>query len=244
MKLAVQLYSVRESIDKKGLLPVLKEIAAAGYQGVEFAGNFGGYGMNELRGILDELKLEAMGAHVGLDVFEDGRFKNGAAEDLKILGVKYVTVPYIDLASAGREEAVKRIAAACGECRAAGFETGYHNHAFEFESGGDFVKELMEKTDISWEADIFWLKAANLNVLDYLEQMKKYVYLLHIKEMAAEGVSAPNPVVGSGVVRAGEALAFGKRNGIEWAVLEVENLDMPEDEYLKKSFDFMNACIF
>lgn len=239
MKLAVQLYSVRESIDKKGLLPVLKEISEAGYAGVEFAGNFGGYEMKDLRLVLNELNLQAMGAHVGLDVFEDGRFDSYLAHDLKILGVEYVNVPYIDLSSINTEQAIERIVSACAKCKAEGFKAGYHNHAFEFDGAKDFIKELMENSDIGWEADTFWLKAANLDVIEYLEKMKKYVYLLHIKEMAKEGVSAPNPVVGSGVVGAKEALAFGKRNAIEWAVLEVENLDMPEKDYLQQSYQFM-----
>ena len=56
-KIALQLYTARETIKKDGLLPVLKEVAAIGYAGVE-GGNFmGNMPAKELRHVLDDLGL-------------------------------------------------------------------------------------------------------------------------------------------------------------------------------------------
>ena len=236
MKTAVQMYSLRDYIGKEGLKKVLENISKAGYDGVEFAGDFGGYEAKELKKILDELKIEAMGAHVGLDVLEDGRFLN-TMEFLREIGVKYVIVPYINLAETECKEGIKRIKEALKKAEKEGFETGYHNHSFEFE-GGDFVKELTNE-GIKWEADIFWVKAAGKDVTKYLKEMQNSLTLLHIKEMGKGGVEAPNPVVGQGISDSGKAMELGKKLGLEYAILEAENLDMPYEKYLAKSCEFM-----
>ena len=43
------------------------------------------------------------------------------------------------------------------------------------------------------------------------------------------------PVVGEGVVDMVGAFKEAKRQGIEWAILEVEQFNIPETEYIEKS---------
>ncbi len=76
-KLAVQLYSIRTyiggKVDKKtkkplvpgvGLAKALKDVAAIGYKGVEFAGYYGNTAA-QLKAMLDDAGLVACGTHVG-----------------------------------------------------------------------------------------------------------------------------------------------------------------------------------
>lgn len=67
-QLSVQLWSVKDDVtaDFEG---TLKKLKAMGFQGVEFAGNFGLYA-NDAKGLkkfLDENGLKASGAHVHFD---------------------------------------------------------------------------------------------------------------------------------------------------------------------------------
>ena len=67
MKIAVQVYSCRHHIkDTKTLLKALEEIKKIGYDGVEFAGYFG-LSAEELKARCDELGLEVVGVHIGLE---------------------------------------------------------------------------------------------------------------------------------------------------------------------------------
>ena len=71
MKLAVQLYSLRPHMENgENFLDILKKVKELGFDGVEFAG-FHGYSAEELKKVLDELGLVAVGAHMGLDDFRE-----------------------------------------------------------------------------------------------------------------------------------------------------------------------------
>jgi len=64
MKIGVQLYNFREAMktDFKG---TLKEVSKMGFDGVEFAVNYGGIAPDELAAYLKELKLECAGTMFG-----------------------------------------------------------------------------------------------------------------------------------------------------------------------------------
>jgi sugar phosphate isomerase/epimerase len=70
VKIAYQLYSARDAAEKD-LGKVLREIAALGYEGVEFAG-FHGRSADEVAALLDESGLEAVSSHVPFeDILKD-----------------------------------------------------------------------------------------------------------------------------------------------------------------------------
>ena len=62
MKFCVQLYSLRDIAQQKGAEGALAAVAAAGYDGVEFAG-FYGMTAAALRELLDRYSLVALSAH-------------------------------------------------------------------------------------------------------------------------------------------------------------------------------------
>src|SRR5690554_447874 len=67
-QLSVQLWSIKDAVsaDFKG---TMQKLADMGFQGVEFAGNFGPYANDPkgLKAFLDKVGLKASGAHVGFD---------------------------------------------------------------------------------------------------------------------------------------------------------------------------------
>ena len=75
MRIAVQLYSVREHIkDSETLLKALEEIKKIGYDGVEFAGYFN-TDAKTIKAKLDEVGLTSVGGHIGIDDFASDKLE-------------------------------------------------------------------------------------------------------------------------------------------------------------------------
>ena len=88
MKIAVQLYSLRDIIKGSGeeLLAILPKIKALGYDGVEFAGYFG-VDAATLRAALDSAGLVAVGTHIAIESYSPENFDK-TAEFCRTLGMK------------------------------------------------------------------------------------------------------------------------------------------------------------
>lgn len=73
------------------------------------------------------------------------------------------------------------------QCKSAGLQLAYHNHAFEFEpiQGVIPYNLLVEKLDpdlVKFELDIFWASLAGIDPLPLIESMGNRTYLLHLKD--------------------------------------------------------------
>ena len=92
LPLAIQLYSVRDDMEKdfEGTVKKIKEL---GYEGVEFAGLFGKTGL-EVKALCDELDLVPVSAHVPYyDMLEN---PEAVLKDYQDLGCKYVLQTELD----------------------------------------------------------------------------------------------------------------------------------------------------
>ena len=91
MKFAVQLYSVRDHIENgNDMLEILGKVKEIGFDGVEFAGYFG-LDAGVLRARCEELGLEVVGSHLGLDDYKPENLDKTLAYG-KALGAKYLGV--------------------------------------------------------------------------------------------------------------------------------------------------------
>lgn len=236
MKLAVQLYSIRNYIKENGLEAGLKMVSEAGFDGVEFAG-FYGKTADEILELLGRYNLIPVSAHMAVEKAEEN------IPMLKALNIKDAIIASIAFNNgAVPEEEYSKAKKAYKLLKEHGITLGYHNHAFEFEHGGDYIKEILNEVDgLTFEPDIMWLAAAGRNPVEYIKEFKDRVRFLHIKELPKEGLSIPriNPVVGEGVASCGEVMVYGNSIGIEWSILEIEGFNIPEREYLIKSYEFM-----
>ena len=88
--IALELYSVREDAaeDTTG---TLEAVAKMGYEGVEFAGYYG-HSAEDLRKVCDDLGLQVIGTHTGLDTLLGDQLP-ATIEYNQILGNKYLIVP-------------------------------------------------------------------------------------------------------------------------------------------------------
>jgi sugar phosphate isomerase/epimerase len=239
MKISVQMYSLREET-KKSLDEPLKAVKAAGFDGVELAGMYG-LSAAELKEKLDAHGLKVSGAHNGLSEILDNFDK--VVSDAAVLGFKDVIVPSVNSEELYSSTAalLERFKKAEALCKKAGLRIGYHNHNFEFKDGKNYLYTLADGVKgLDFETDIFWLKAAGVDFFEVAKRLGDRLTTVHIKEMNAAGVDAPNPPLGTGTSDSLKVLKYAASHKIGWAVLEMEKLDEDYKDYLKSAAKFLS----
>lgn len=187
----LQTYSLGSAMrdDFKGSL---KKVADIGYSGVEFAGGYGNMPAAELKAYLEELGLEPISSHVGLEKIETD------IPYLAELGASYVICPSTSLNSyeeiLDKAKEMNRL----GElAKKAGLKFGYHNHTQEFaQFEGKYALDiLMENTDpelVMFQLDVGWATCAGINVAAYIQEHSGRIQLIHVKETdRVTGVQEP-----------------------------------------------------
>lgn len=193
MKYGLQMYSVRD-VTETDLRGALEQVAALGYENVEFAGFFGHSG-EEAAGWLKELGLRASGTHTGLDALE--KDFDGVVRCHKALGCDLVIVPYADAKTADEADALTaKMSGFQKRLAAEGLRLGYHNHAHEFkpiEGGPSLMERFFTQTDLLLQLDTFWVYAAGENPVRWMERVAAAGRLpvIHIKDGFADGEGMP-----------------------------------------------------
>lgn len=229
-QIALQLYTVRDRT-AQDFVGTLRQLAAYGYKAVELAG-FGGLEAKDLRVVLDDLGLRAMGAHVGFAQFET-RAEEVLA-DLKALGCDYAIVPSLPAEYRADEALLRQATAAFNRwgaaARSAGLRFAYHNHAFEFAplGAGTAYDIIVAETDpdlVALEVDLFWAFYGGVDPVALTRRLGARAALLHVKDMAPGDERADIPA-GEGIMPWPEILAAGAEVGAAWYIVEQ---DHPKD---------------
>ncbi|WP_058994658.1 sugar phosphate isomerase/epimerase [Haloarcula sp. CBA1127] len=222
MQTAIQLWTLREL--REPLSDVLDRIAAAGYDGVEFAG-IGDPGAS--RRVLDEAGLGIAGVHVQLeDLQSDPRTVGNQA---RTLDAPSLVLPYLDDDHFASESAVESTATLL-EMLAADFDRPllYHNHDHEFVPLGDGTAfdALVDQTTIGFEFDAGWAHAAGQDPVALIRRLDGRVPVVHLKDMTADGEPT---ALGDGVVPLKAVVDAAREAGTEWLVFEHDNPEDPVD---------------
>ncbi len=214
MKLAVQLYSLRDMV-KCGddFLKILEDVKKLGFEGVEFAG-YHGLSAETIKAKLDEIGLVAVGAHIGLDDYLPENIEKTAAFH-KTLGCLYCGVGGAPHATV---EECQRIADVLSfGAEKIGIPTYYHNHTEEFtplENGKTAMEIVAEKTKL--EIDTYWSFEAGMDNYKYITENKDDILLVHIKD----GIDGKPMALTEGNNDLDAVIKAVKDTGIEWVILE------------------------
>lgn len=217
----VQLYTVR-ALMEQSVSATLQALAKIGYRQVEFAGYFDEKPA-ALREILTGEGLAAPAAHLQLSQLREAfpRYLEAAVE----VGHRYLVLPWIG-ESERSGDGYRRLADDLnrwGEAsRDAGLIMAYHNHAFEFVPSGDFVPYhwLLDNTDpalVSFEMDLYWVRKAQRDPLEYFRKHPGRFPLWHVKDMDAAGNMVD---VGAGVIDFPRILAAADQSGYRFGFVE------------------------
>lgn len=186
--IALQMYSLREDMhaDFEG---TYRKVAAIGYRAVEFAG-YGGLDATAMRGLLAELGMNAVGAHVGWNLLQDSL--ESEVEFNLAVGNRDIVCPALPQDLRSDEAGFHRAAAALNQvgrrCRELGARFSYHSHNFEFRrfgdrTGMDIILGETDPANVNWEPDIYWIAYANEDPIAWLGRTSGRWPLVHIKDM-------------------------------------------------------------
>ena len=166
-RIGIQLYSLADQVSEIGFAKTLEEVAAIGYRLVEFAGYTQGTGdisLKELRKLLDDNGLRAIGSHVSPG---DDESMKKILEEAAVLGIPNVGIS-LPLPSAGPTVAgwteLSQTYNRFGEMAAKqGVGFYLHNHFHEWFPTDDPGRRgediLLAETDpryVFFEMDVYW----------------------------------------------------------------------------------------
>lgn len=238
--LSVQLYSLREEA-KNDLVGVLKQVAAMGYQGVEFAG-LHGHSPAEIRKVLDDLGLKVSSAHAGLPTAEN---KNKIVDDALTLGYSWHICGRPPAGYATLEDTLRsadQFATATELLKDTGLKFAIHNHDFEFNKefeGKTPHRIVMEKVPgLCAQLDTYWIKTAGVDPVQVISEYGDRVRLLHIKDGPCERGPAMT-AVGDGIMVWEPIVEAAEKADVEWFIVEIDNCDTDMTEAVRRSHDYL-----
>lgn len=244
--IALQLYTVRDAMEKD-FEGTLRKVAEMGYQNVELAG-FGGKAAQDVKAILDEFGLKAIGSHVGLDLLEgDGLDK--VIEDHKLLGIHFIVVPWLAEERRRDKAGYLRLAEVLNEVgetvKQEGLQLAYHNHDFEFKQqfdGKPGLEILFDETDpnlVQGEVDTYWVLFAGQDPIEFLGKYPGRFSLIHIKDMDKDDRSfAP---IGTGTLPLDAIVQAAPAAGAKYLVVEQDTTKGPSLDAVRTSITNLKA---
>ncbi len=248
--IAIQLYSVREDMEKD-FYGTLKKVKEAGYDGVEFAGLFGEK-PEDVKKALKELELVPVSAHVPYyDMLSD---PENTLKDYKEIGCEYVAVPYLTEecrpGTDGFKDTVEGIRKIGEAAKKLGLQLLYHNHDFEFvKIDGKYALDVLYDTVptelLKTELDTCWVNVGGENPAAYITKYSGKSPVVHLKDFAGSKGNGPlykligiddegeapastfefRPV-GYGVQDFYSILNASEKAGAEWVVVEQDEPSM------------------
>lgn len=228
-KLSVQLWSVKDDVSKD-FEGTLKHLSAMGFQGVEFAGNFGSYSNNPagLKAFLAKNNLKISAAHVHFDKFTPENFAATVAF-YQAIDCKYLIIPMDDRAQTieGAKAVAQALTALEEKLKPYGMHTGYHNHKVEMQDqAGTTSWDIIAKNtpaSVVLEQDVAWTEAAGKDPVAIIKQYPGRIIATHYKAAAPGENPNENPIIGKDTTD-WKALITANRNigGTQWFVIEQE----------------------
>lgn len=256
---AVQLYSVRDEINKGTDLGLLLDtLAHMGYTAVETAnyndGKFYGKTPTEFKALVEKSGLKVLSSHTtrGLseqelashDFTEALKWWDQCIADHKAAGMTYIVTPYM-----GVPKTVKDLQTYCDyfneigrRCTAAGLKYGYHNHSHEFQKVEgkevmyDYMLQHTNPGDVFFEMDVYWVVRGQNSPVDYFRKYPGRFTVLHIKDHREIGQS--------GMVGFDAIFNNAETAGVRHIVAEIESYSCPVLESVDQSLDYLEKASF
>lgn len=226
--IAVQLYSVRRDC-QQDFDAAIEQVAAMGFEGVEFAGYYTYAGKaSELGSRLRALKLEAAGTHISLETLQGDALKR-TIDFHQAIGCRFLIVPsHAAFTDPDKSKALADTFNQLSETlKPLGMACGYHNHVGEFRKDGDktYWDLFAERTgkDVILQQDCGWTFAAGLDPAAYIRKYPGRTRTVHFKPTVRQGETGKRAVIGQDSVDwPAVYAACASVGGTEWIVVEQE----------------------
>lgn len=206
MKLALQIYTLRQYLGADDIRETLRKTKEMGYEGVEWPGLMG-YSPAGLAKITRDAGLEMFSVHINMDdvIACDTDVMDGLAAE----GVKWLPIGWLpDVRLAGGElfeETCGLIRKYSAEAAERGLLVLYHNHDFDLAPCGDATRldalyAALPGDVLGAEPDTCWLYSGGVDPVEYLGKYADRAPVIHLKDCVKEGGRKGYKPVGSGVL--------------------------------------------
>ncbi len=197
--IGIQLYTMRAAI-RKDASAAIRSIVDAGYQQGEL------YGFPKSKKMVEACREHGLAMNschfewgTAVEPSDEGfsDFKR-VLEKAKELGLTHLVVPYLHEHNRKSLDDYRRVAGRLNQAaviaKDAGIQLAYHNHAFEYQpmegSSGFEIFENEFTSEMKFELDVFWIRAAGLDPLECLKRLSGRVSQLHLKDLKG-GLALP-----------------------------------------------------
>jgi sugar phosphate isomerase/epimerase len=248
LEFGVQLYTLRNQI--ADLAADLKLVHKIGYTSVEVFPGVYNHPPKELKAMIESNGLKAPSGHFDYETIEEKVDYAGQ------LGLTYMICPMVPRPMWDSLDGFRRAAAhlnkASAKISAAGMKMGYHAHNYEFKpiGGSTGFNVLMKELDpaVRLELDIYWATEAGQNVVELMRKHRDRLELMHLKDRKpAKAFSfVPGPKgahfaeAGAGTIDFKAVLGEARRLGVKCLFVEQDVTDLPVDQSLLISWNYLS----
>jgi len=201
----------------------LKEVAKLGFDGAEFACNYGNLPPAELAAFMKDLKLECAGAMFDENDLLSG--KNQVYDYARALKTPAVTVSMMLDFVREYDSVLARFKALGAAAKKEQCLFSYHCHWAEWEklNGKSAMETLLDNTDaksVFFEPDVCWITRGGYDAPAVLRKYAARIKQVHLKDIkVADQVETTTPL-GTGIVRIADCVSAAKEIRAEWVICE------------------------
>lgn len=195
LPVALQLFSIRDMLEAD-FDSALEQVAACGYDGVEFAGLYG-HSAAEVRAMLEKYGLRAASAHVSID--EMLADPDGVMSTYAEIGCRYIAVPFLEekrrIGGAEYDATVAALSALAACAEKHGLTLMYHNHDFEFVTvNGEYALDILYASvpALGVELDTCWAAVGGVDPAEYIRKYASRSPVVHLKDYNLVGKKPAN----------------------------------------------------
>ena len=244
MKLGLQLYNFRKEL-KEDFKGTLREIAKLGFDGVEFADDYGGMPPQELANFLKELKLECAGTMFsGTELFHP---EGICYEYARVLNSPALTFSMMCNFTELHAEKSQLIKTAVINANANGCNFSYHNHWDEFlcKINGEYaleymIREINEPT-LLLEPDVCWITRGGHNPVQFLLDHASSIRQVHLKDIKIPSEYNTLTELGNGVIDLKGSIEAAKKTQCQWLIYEQDLTELTPWESARLSIEWLKA---
>ncbi|MDX1932441.1 MAG: sugar phosphate isomerase/epimerase [Capsulimonadales bacterium] len=253
MQLGIQtiIFGKRTGEDLPG---VLRDIKAAGYDGVEFG--MGSRTPEEVLTLFRSENLAVCGYHAGYNTFTDPEETKKQGKHLAAVGGKYLMCSGIEGWQKADRDAYLRSAENFNRAGAALREEGvhfcYHNHNWEFfplADGGNGMDLLIAHTDpelVKLCPDVYWLACGGNDPAAWIRQNAARCVYFHFKDGTFDAATQQPTTfteLGRGAVDLVGAIAAVRELNPEWVVTEQDRTEGDPAESARISAEYARTTL-
>ena len=241
-KIGLQLYTLKDEFTSDPFA-TLREVAAIGFEGVEFVGSFlPSIDLEKLKLWLSRSDLKVAGVAFEIEELE--------SELDSILHISHsINCPTIVMPSIRSGDCKSRSSLidvalkmnyVARRCKAEGIAFLYHTHGIELRivegrSGLEWLSGCWNSQLVRLELDTYWVEHAGFDALDLMKQYRNQCSSIHFKDMK-DKTSKRETEIGTGVLDLVGVANEAIRHNVEWFIVEQEEFSGAPIESVKVGF--------